>query len=140
MRRPYPDDLSDQEWNQIEPILEKVKKIKGRPPVHNRREILNALFYLLRTGCSWRHLPHDFPPWKAVYGQFLRWRQRGILEEIHHILRKELRILMGREEEPSAAVIDSQSTKTTEKGASQGTMVEKRSKVAKGIYLLTLRD
>ena len=140
MRRPYPDDLSDQEWNQIEPILEKVKKIKGRPPVHNRREILNALFYLLRTGCSWRHLPHDFPPWKAVYGQFLRWRQRGILEEIHHILRKELRILMGREEEPSAAVIDSQSTKTTEKGASQGTMVEKRLKVAKGIYLLTLRD
>ena len=67
MRRPYPDDLSDQEWNQIEPILEKVKKIKGRPPVHNRREILNALFYLLRTGCFWRHLPHDFPPWKAVY-------------------------------------------------------------------------
>lgn len=140
MRRPYPDDLSDQEWNQIEPILEKVKKIKGRPPIHERREILNALFYVLRTGCSWRHLPHDFPPWKAVYGQFLRWRQHGILEQIHHILRRELRILTGREEEPSAAVIDSQSTKTTEKGASQGMMVERRLKVAKGIYLLTLRD
>mgnify|MGYP003594697678 CR=1 FL=1 len=140
MRRPYPEDLSDQEWRQIEPILEKLKKIKGRHPLYERREILNALFYVLRTGCSWRHLPHDFPPWKAVYGQFLCWRQHGILEKIHHILRKELRILTGRGEEPSAAIIDSQSTKTTEKGASQGTMVEKRSKVAKGIYLLTLRD
>ena len=140
MRRPYPEDLSDQEWRQIEPILEKLKKIKGRPPLYERREILNALFYVLRTGCSWRHLPHDFPPWKAVYGQFLRWRQHGILEKIHHILRKELRILTGREEEPSAAIIDSQSTKTTEKGASRDMTVEKRLKVAKGIYLLTLRD
>lgn len=140
MRRPYPDDLKDKEWEQIEPILEKVKKIKGRPPSYSRREILNALFYVLRTGCPWRHLPHDFPPWKAVYGQFLRWRQRCILEEIHHALRKELRILMRRDENPSAAIIDSQSVKTTEKGASKGLMVERKLKVAKDIYSLTLKD
>lgn len=139
MRKPYPDDLKDQEWNIIEPILESVKKIKGRPPSYSRREILNAVFYLLRTGCSWRHLPHDFPPWKAVYGQFLRWRQKGILEEIHHILRKDLRKLIGRESEPSAAIVDSQSVKTTEKGASKGMMGARKSKEENVIYLLTLR-
>lgn len=140
MRKPYPDDLTDKEWELIAPILEKIKKIKGRPPVHNRREILNALFYVLRTGCQWRHLPHDFPPWKAVYGQFLRWRQQGVFENIHHILRKELRILMGRNPDPSAGVVDSQSAKTTERGALKGSTVERKLRVGKGIYLLTLRD
>ena len=140
MRKPYPDDLSDEEWNLIQPILEEVKKIKGRPPVHDRREILNALFYVLRTGCQWRHLPHDFPPWKAVYGQFLRWNQRGVIEEINHILRKKLRCLNGRDGEPSAGIIDSQSAKTTERGALKASTVERKLKVGKGIYLLTLKD
>jgi len=140
MRKPYPDDLTDKEWNQIEPILEGFKKIKGRPPVHNRREILNALFYVLRTGCQWRSLPHDLPPWKSVYGQFLRWKQKGVFTLIHHALRKELRILMKRNPEPSAGIIDSQSVKTTEKGASKVTTVARKLKVGKGIYLLTLKD
>jgi transposase len=140
MRKPYPDDLTDQEWNIIEPILASVKQIMGRPPSYSRREILNAVFYLLRTGCSWRHLPHDFPPWKAVYGQFLRWRQTGVLEEIHHILRKDLRKLIGRESEPSAAIVDSQSVKTTEKGASKAMTGARKSKAENVIYLLTLRD
>jgi transposase len=140
MRKPYPDDLNDKEWEQIKPILEKVKKVQGRPPVHDRREVLNALFYMLRTGCQWRHLPNDLPPWKAVYGQFLRWRQRGVLEQIHHTLRKELRTLMGRNPDPSAGVVDSQSAKTTERGALKGMTVERKLRVGKGIYLLTLRD
>jgi transposase len=71
MRKPYPDDLNDKEWEQIKPILEKVKKVQGRPPVHAKREVHNALFYMLLTGCQWRHLPNDFPPWKAVYGWIL---------------------------------------------------------------------
>lgn len=140
MRKPYPDDLNDEEWKLIQPILEEVKKIKGRPPVHDRREILNALFYVLRTGCQWRHLPHDFPPWKAVYGQFLRWRQKGVLEEINHILRRKLRCLSGRDSEPSAGIIDSQSAKTTERGASKDSTVQRKLKVGKDIYLLTLKD
>jgi transposase len=106
MRKPYPDDLNDKEWEQIGLILEQVKKVQGRPPIHDRREILNALFYMLRTGCQWRCLPNDFPPWKAVYGQFLRGRQRGILEQIHHALRRELRTLIGRDSEPSAGIVD----------------------------------
>jgi transposase len=95
---------------------------------------------MLRTGCQWRCLPNDFPPWKAVYGQFLRWRQRGILEQIHHALRRELRTLIGRDPEPSARIVDSQSAKTTEKGALKGMMVERKLRAGKGIHLLTLRD
>jgi len=140
MRKAYPDDLDDKEWALLEPILEKIKKVKGRPLIYSRREILNAMFYLLRTGCSWRHLPHDFPPWKSVYGQFLRWKQQGVIEEIHHILRRDLRTLIGRNPEPSAAIIDSQSVKTTEKGALKGMTVERKLRVGKGIYLLTLKD
>jgi transposase len=140
MRKPYLDDLNDREWERIEPILERVKKLKGRPPIHSRREILNAIFYLLRTGCQWRHLPHDFPPWKAVYGQFLRWKQGDILEQIRHVLRRELRMLMGRDPEPSAGIVDSQSAKTTERGASKDMTVARRLKVGKGTYLLRLRD
>ena len=118
----------------IEPILSKVKKISGRPPLYPRRKILNALFYLLRTGCSWRHLPHDFPSWKIVYDQFLRWRRT--FED--HILSRDLRKLIRRKAEPS--VIDSQSVKTTEKGASEDMMVVKKSKDANDIYWLILKD
>jgi putative transposase len=85
-------------------------------------------------------LPHDFPPWKIVYDQFLRWRQKGILEEIHHILRRDLRKLMGRESEPSGGIIDSQSVKTTEKGALKDMTGAKRSKGVKDIYWLILKD
>lgn len=140
MRKPYPDDLTDHEWAVIEPILKQVKKISGRPPIYSRREMLNAMFYLLRTGCSWRHLPHDFPPWKVVYDQFLRWRQRGTLEEIHAVLRRDLRKLMGRKTEPTAGIIDSQSVKTTEKGALKGMTVARKSKGENDICWLILRD
>jgi transposase len=74
-------------------------------------------FYLLRTGCGWRHLPHDLPPWKSVYTQFRRWKLSGLFGVIHDHLRKELRILLKRAGDPSAGIVDSQSVKTTEKGA-----------------------
>lgn len=124
----------------MKPILQKTKKVAGRPPKHPRREILNALFYLLRTGASWRHLPHDFPPWQTVYDHFLRWKQNNIFEEIHHILRRNLRKLMDREAEPSAAIVDSQSVKTTEKGALKDMMVAKKLKAENDIYWLILKD
>ena len=115
-REKYPDDLTDKEWECIREFVETKKNKTGRKPLHERREILNAIFYLLRTGCSWRHLPHDFPHWKSVYTQFRRWRLVGLFEKIHDYLRGELRILLKRNKEPTAGIADSQSVKTTEKG------------------------
>jgi len=129
MRKAYPDDLTDQEWNQIAPLLSHSRyRNAGRKPIHSRREILNAIFYLLRTGCQWRHLPHDFPPWTAVQGQYWRWKQRDMFEKIHHSLRKTLRVLLGKNQEASAGIADSQSVKTTEKGGSKDMTEERRSR------------
>jgi len=112
-RQPYPTDLSDVEWQHIEPYLP-APKPGGRPRVHSLREILNAIFYIVRSGCTWRMLPHDLPPWKTVYHYFRLWRQDGTWERINSALRVEVRVAAGREPEPSAAVLDSQSVKTTE--------------------------
>ena len=117
MRKPYPDDLSDVEWELIEPLISSSMIKQGRTPKYPRKEILNAIFYVLRTGCQWRHLPHDFPPWGSVYLQFWRWKKRGIFDQIHEYVRQGLRQLLGRNIEASAGVVDSQSIKTTERGA-----------------------
>ena len=136
MRKPYPDDLTDTEWELIEPILNDCMIKQGRAPKYPRREILNAIFYVLRTGCQWRHLPHDFPPWGSVYLQFWRWKKKGIFQEIHHYVRYGLRQLLGRDMETSAAIVDSQSVKTTERGALKVLMEERKLKEEKDIYLL----
>jgi putative transposase len=114
MTRPrYPSDLSDEQWQAIEPLL--MKKM-GRPPTVDRREVVNAILYLVRTGCQWRYLPDSFPSWSTVHSCYRRWRLDGTLDALHDALRREVRVAAGREPEPSIAVVDSQSVKTTEKG------------------------
>jgi putative transposase len=112
MRRPYPTDLSDAEWNHIEPHMP-APKGHGRPRAHSLREILNAIFYLLKSGCQWRLLPHDFPRWPTVYWYFRKWRIDGTWESINRALRERLRVRLKRDPQPSAGVVDSQSVKST---------------------------
>jgi transposase len=114
-RRSYPTDLTDRAWAILEPLVP-ASKPGGRPCRGSRREIVDAIFYMVRSGEAWRLLPHDLPPWQTVYHYFRRWRLDGTLEALHTRLREETRRGMGREPTPSAAISDSQSVKTTEKG------------------------
>ena len=108
MRTTYPTDLTDAEWNYIEPYLP-APKATGRPPPYPLREILNAIFfYVLRSGCSWRLVPHDFPPWKGVYHCFGRFRLDGTWERMHAALRERVRVRLERNPQPSAGIVDSQ--------------------------------
>ena len=114
-RTAYFTDLSDKQWHLLEPLVPAVKS-GGRPAQHTRREIMNGILYILRTGCQWRALPHDLPPWKTVYTYFRNWRVDGTWLHIHETLRQQARRAQGRHAQPSAAILDSQSVKTTEKG------------------------
>ena len=111
-RRDYPSDLSDEEWAILEPLIPPAKP-GGRPRTTDMRQVMNALFYLDRTGAQWRALPHDFPPWSTVWSYFRIWRNDGTWERIHTALREQVRVKQGREPTPSAAIIDSQSIKTS---------------------------
>ena len=114
-RKAYPSDISDREWQLLEPLLPPPKS-GGRPITYSRREVVNAIRYVLRTGCAWRMLPHDLPPWRTAFHYFRTWRRDGTLEQVHESLRDQVRVAEGRDASPSAAIIDSQSVKTTEKG------------------------
>src|SRR5215217_7084301 len=118
MRSAYQTDLSDAEWSHIEPLIP-APKAPGRPRVHTLREILNAIFYIVRSGCAWRLLPHDFPTWKTVHHYFRTWRLDGTWERMHAALRERLRVRMGRDPQLSAGIVDSQSVKTTGVGGEQ---------------------
>jgi len=111
--RRYPSDLDDAEWAVLEPLLPGPCR-RGRPLVHARRTIVNAILYLNRTGCAWRYLPSDFPPWRTVYGYFAAWRDNGTLQQLHDRLRDQARTAAGRDPRPTAAVIDSQSVKAAD--------------------------
>ena len=127
-RRAYPTDLSDREWEVLKPLVPQAKVGGARPRAHESREILDAIFfYVLRSGCPWRLLPHESPPWQTAYHYFRAWRRiDGTWERVHDALRERVRVRSGREATPSAAIIDSQSAKTTEKGGTAATMAGRR--------------
>jgi putative transposase len=130
-RQPYPSDLTDAQWEVLQSVLPKPKAGKpGRRRTYPLREIWNAIFYQARTGCQWRFLPHDFPPHGLVWEHFCRWRDAGLIEAVHDALRVKVRKKEGREPTPSAAIIDSQSVKTAQKGGPTATTKARTSKGA----------
>ena len=131
-REPYSSDLTDAQWERIAPLIPPAKP-GGRPRTVELRAILNAIFYRTKTGCQWRNLPHDLPPWGTAAGYFRIWRRSGTWTTIHDALREQVRMKEGREATPSVAIIDSQSVKTTEKGGSGATTQGRRSREGNAI-------
>lgn len=129
-RRPYPYDLTDEQWELVSGLLpsEKPAGTPGRGRVHSNRELLNAILYQLRVGGAWRALPHDLPHWLSVYAYFRRWSADGTLERVHDALRRQVRLQAGKAAEPSVAILDSQSVKSTERGGER--LGEKRGRTA----------
>jgi putative transposase len=118
-RHPYDTDLTDAEWHRLEPLVPAAKP-GGRPLKHARREIVNGIFYIVRSGSAWKLLPHDLPPWRTVYHYFWSWRRDGTWQTIHDTVREWVRQAAGRKSEPSGAILDSQTVLTSEQGGTRG--------------------
>lgn len=118
LRAKYSSNLSDEQWQLIRKFIPKPSR-RGRPPI-DRRWVLDAIWYVVRTGCQWRLLPGDFPNWSTVYGVYRQWVRRGLWERIHRHLREQLRQASGRRRRPSVAILDSQSVRTAEGGFERG--------------------
>ena len=133
----YPSDLTDEEWACIKPLIPPAKR-GGNKRTIDVREVVNGLMYILSTGCQWASLPKDLPPRSTVNDYFCRWNHDRTLDRIHHMLYVQCRELTGREASPTAAIIDSQSVKSAEKGGSRTRMVlmpGRRSKARSGTFL-----
>jgi len=135
MRKPYPTDLTDSEWGLVAPFVASkwVKGKNGREPRVDKREVVNAIMYVLRSGCAWRMLPHDFPQWDIVYWYFKQWETSGVVERLHDFLREEVRKKAGKKAIPTVGIADSQSVKTTEKGGSMDMTEGRKSREGNGI-------
>jgi|SRR5580704_3745285 transposase len=132
----YPSDLSDVQWAKLEPLLSEPRGERhagGRPRKHALRRVVDAVLYVVKTGCQWRQMPANFPPWQTVYQQFRAWRQSRVWERVTKTLREQGRKAGGRNATPTVAIIDSQSAKTALKGGGAVMTQAKRSRVASGI-------
>ena len=138
MEASYPTDLTDDQWEVVRQFIPAAKP-GGRPRSVSMRRALDAMFYLARSGCAWRMMPNDYPPWETVYYYFQRFRKDGTWDSVHTALRDRVRLKLGRHKDPTAAVIDSQSVKTTEKGGIADTTPVKRSTVGSAISSSTPR-
>lgn len=125
-QKDYASNLTDAQWKIIEPFIERAQK-RGRPREVDMRDVVNAIFYVDRTGCQWRNIPADFPAWDTVYYHYRYLGKKGVWQKTHDALREEVRRKAGKKATPSAAIIDSQSVKTAQKGGPKGTTPEKRS-------------
>ncbi len=131
MESRYPTELTDAQWAWVEPLLPKPDPKKGgRPRRYSHREVLNALFYLEKTGCQWRMLPREYPPWNLVWQHSRRWRDDGTLERVRLALNQRVRREAGKQALPSVALVGSQSVKTALKGGSAASTGARRSRGA----------
>lgn len=126
-RTSYPTDLTDRQWKLIQPNVPKPKP-GGRPARYTRQEVVNAILYQARNGCTWRSLPHDLPPYRIVFHYFRLWQADGTWDAIHDALRTKVRRSVGKKPRPTAAIVDSQSVKTTEQGGPRGVDAGKKSR------------